>query len=89
MSYLTVLLQGCYQVLERCKETLLKQLYQLWRAHKTPYRADANIDSTTATPAGAAASECALAHPCAAERPLAVTGPCVHRRLHTSFPCPF
>ena len=51
---------------------------------------DANIDSTTANaPAGAAASVCALAHPCAAERRLTVTGPCVHRRLHTSISCPF
>ena len=86
MSYLTVLLQGCYQVLERRKKTYLKRFYQLWRAHKTPYRANANNDST---PAGAAASECALAHHCAAERRLTVMGPCVHRRLHTSFPCPF
>ena len=57
MSYLIVLLQGCYQVLERRKKTYLKRFYQLWRAHKTPYRANANNDST---PAGAAASECAL-----------------------------
>ena len=34
-------------------------------------------------------SVCALAHPCAAERRLTVTGPCVHRGIHTSFPCPF
>ena len=32
---------------------------------------------------------CALARSCAAERRLTVTGPCVHRRLHISFPCPF
>ena len=26
-------------------------------------------------------------YPCAAERRLTVTGPSVHRRVHTSFPC--
>ena len=44
-----MLLQGCYQVLDRCKKTYFKAVYQLCRAHKTPYRADANVDSTDAT----------------------------------------
>ena len=34
----TVLLQGCYQVLERRKKTYLKRFYQLWRAHKSSRR---------------------------------------------------
>ena len=50
MSYLTAFLQGCYQVLERCRKTYFKAVYQLCiRAHKPPYRADANVDLTDST----------------------------------------
>ena len=54
MSYLTALLQGCYQVLERCRKTYFKAVYayQLCKspgAHKPPYRADANVDLTDST----------------------------------------
>ena len=90
MSYLTVLLQGCYRVLDRCKKTYFTAIYELCRAPEPPYRADATTSiRRPQPPAGAAASVCALAHPCAAERRLTVTGPCVHRRLHTSISCPF
>ena len=90
MSYLTVLLQGCYQVLEMCNKHILKPSFiSSVRSHELPYRADATSIRQTQPPAGAAVSVCALAHPCAAERRLTLTGPCLHRRLHTSFPCPF
>ena len=49
MSYLTVLLQGCYRVLDRCKKTYFTAICQLCRAPEPPYRADANVDSTAAT----------------------------------------
>ena len=32
MSYLTALLQGCYQVLERCRKTYFKAVYQLCKS---------------------------------------------------------
>ena len=49
MSYLTVLLQVCYRVLDRCKKTYFTAICQLCRAPEPPYRADANVDSTAAT----------------------------------------
>ena len=49
MSYLTVLLQGCYQVLEVCNKHILKPFISSVRSHEPPYRADANVDSTDAT----------------------------------------
>ena len=42
-------LQSCYQVLERCKKSILKPSIGSVRAHKPPYRADANVDSTDST----------------------------------------
>ena len=52
MSYLELLLQGCHQVLERCKKTYFKAVHHLCKSpqrHKPPYSADANIDSTDST----------------------------------------
>ena len=49
MSYLTVLLQGCYQVLEVCNKHILKPFISSVRSHEPPYRADADVDSTDAT----------------------------------------
>ena len=49
MSYLELLLQGCHQVLERCKKTYFKAVCRSERAHEPPYPADANVDSTDAT----------------------------------------
>ena len=49
MSYLTVLLQGCYQVLEVCNKHILKPFISSVRSHEPPYRADANVDSTDST----------------------------------------
>ena len=49
MSYLTVLLQGCYQVLEVCNKHISKPFISSVRSHEPPYRADANVDSTEAT----------------------------------------
>ena len=49
MSYLTVLLQGCYQVLEVCNKHILKPFVSSVRSHEPPYRADADVDSTDAT----------------------------------------
>ena len=49
MSYLTVLLQVCYQVLEVCNKHISKPFISSVRSHEPPYRADANVDSTDAT----------------------------------------
>ena len=49
MSYLTVILQGCYQVLYKCKKIYFKAVFSSVRSHEPPYRADANVDSTDAT----------------------------------------
>ena len=89
-------LQYVYRVVTRCWKGVIKHILKPFissvRSHEaTSLRFGPTPTSIRPTqpPAGAAVSVCALAHPCAAERRLTVTGPCVHRRLHTSFPCPF
>ena len=57
------ILQGCYQVLERCKKPDFKGVYQLRRAHEPPYRTTPkNVDFRPIT---TARRRCAMSVECA------------------------
>ena len=70
-----------------------RNLQQFMSRMRSPFKLrcslEADADSTEPTSACSAEAVCALAHPCAAERRLTVTGVNDFPGLHTSFHCPF